>query len=159
MRRPVLLDSALMFCAALAGLILNLALVPLPEGAVRFWEGGETAFAVGIGGTALLVGAVPSYLIAARLVERIGRIDRVGVRHVLAVGFLQGIFFLYALGLLGAVSARITPSLGRFPRVWEMIYILANFAVALLVSCAVAAVVTAVVPFMRRHFGRRDPIA
>jgi hypothetical protein len=122
------------------------------EGAVPFWIGGEAAMPLGIGGIALLIACIPSYLIASTLVARIARIPQLGAWQVLVVGFLQGLFFLYVLVAISAMATRLTSRLGvRFPGIWELGYIFTNFATATLIACAVPAVLLAIVLRGRRN--------
>ena len=143
--------SALLFCAAIVGLLLIMTLGAFKQGAVPFWIGGEASMPLGIGGIALLLGCIPSYLLAARLVVRIAQVAQVDNWHVLVVGFFQGISLLYALVYVGVVTARIVSEMGiRFPGLWEVAFILTNFALGVLISCVVPAVILAVILRMSR---------
>lgn len=148
----VLWRSLLLFCAAIVGLVLGMFLGAFNEGAVPFWIGGEAAMPMGIGGIALLVACVPSYFIASSVIARIAKIARLAAWQVLVVGFLQGLSFLYVLVAVGATAARLTSMLGfRYTGLWELAYIFTNFAAAILVTCAVPAVLLAVVLRGRRN--------
>lgn len=101
---------------------------------------------LGIGGTTLLLGCIPSYLIAAWLVGRIARVTQIDKWYVLVVGFFQGTSLLYALVFVGAVTARAVSELGiRFHGLLELTYIFTSLALGVFISCAVPAVILAVI--------------
>jgi len=150
----VFLRAAALFCAAVVGLLLSQTLSALLGRTVAFWEGGEAGLPVGVGGTALLFGAIPSYVLAAGLMRRLSGMTQLDTRYAAGVGLVQGACFLDVLLLVAvlvqhtASSFRVPPSLP--PRL-QVIYIFVNFAVAIVVSCVISAVVVAIVLRVRRR--------
>jgi hypothetical protein len=149
----VLWGGGLFFCSGVVGLLLVLVLGSLMKSSVPFWAGGEASFLPVLGALTLLLGCVPSYLLAVGIIDRVVREEQLAKWHLLAIGFLQGVFLVFALGLVGTLATQAMSELGiRMFGLWELAYSITALALAVLISGMLSA---AAVGFVLRISSKR----